>query len=30
MLMDFYGIAACIDRPAFHVINQVIRPQQLD
>ena len=30
--MDFYGMEACIDLPAFQadVINQVIRPQQLD
>jgi transposase len=28
--MAFYGIEAFIDLPAFHVINPVIRPQQLD
>ena len=28
--MDFYCIEAFIDLPEFHVINQVIRPQQLD
>jgi hypothetical protein len=28
--MDFYGIEAFIDLSAFYVINQVIRPQQLD
>ena len=28
--MDFYCIEAFIDLPEFQVINQVIRPQQLD
>jgi transposase len=28
--MDFYCTEAIIDLPEFHVINQVIRPQQLD
>ena len=28
--MDFYCLEAFIDLPAFHVINQVVRPQQLD
>jgi transposase len=28
--MDFYCIEALLDLPAFQVINQVIRPQQLD
>jgi transposase len=28
--MDFYCMEAFIDLPAFHVINQVIRPRQLD
>ena len=30
MLMDFYCMEACLDRPEFHVSHQVIRPQQLD
>ena len=30
MLMDFYCMEACIALPEFQVINQVIRPQQLD
>ena len=30
VLMDFYCMEAFIDLPEFQVINQVIRPQQLD